>query len=404
MWFHFCLKNNYPQGKLTVFDLIEFCSVGLRELGHFVTIDDNLIAPDAINIFVEYFTDDLVNELEESKIVYGILATEIFDGKGFNWRREPEWLARWNNFEKAARNAAFIWAIFENSIQKYSEYAPTGLFEFGYSDGLLPKKTFVKPDTPFVFCGTRTPRRAEIIDRLRQHVKVVWPDKMLPSKDYFRLISRAQTALALKLDESWPTLSPSRIARLILARKNIVAENTNEIIRPANLLPRIPEGIDFVDFVLTRTSENWQQNADEMFGQYRAEMPLREIVKKMLDLTIYQNDRINLSFAPQKNSDRRKLQFNLPPILVERVGAYNIVLYVNKFHIIPLDYGDFDLQHEQQNIKNRKIRVTNNLEKAWKIAAGFRSKCNSMLAVFVRIKASLYKCFSHIKRRLFKHL
>ena len=94
MWFHFCLKNHYPQGKLTLYDLLDFCMVGLRELGHYVTIDDELIAPSAINIFCECFTDDFVNELIQSKIVYGIFATEIFDGVGFNWKREKEWIER----------------------------------------------------------------------------------------------------------------------------------------------------------------------------------------------------------------------------------------------------------------------------------------------------------------------
>src|SRR3989338_6191838 len=180
MRFHFCLKNHYPDGRLSLYDLLNFCVVGLRECGHHVTVDNDCVIPSAINIFFEQSTFDFAVELEKSKIIYGIVATEIYDGVHFNWRMEPEWDERWKNFEKIARGAAFIWAIHESSLAKYGEYAPTGLFEFGYSDKLLPKKSCKKPTIPLFFSGARSPHRVKIIDRLEKHVKDVWPDRMLP--------------------------------------------------------------------------------------------------------------------------------------------------------------------------------------------------------------------------------
>ncbi len=70
-----------------------------------MTIGDT-VAPNAINLIWENMTAAQGEWLRTSGLRYGLVATEIPDGTGFNNRQDGDWATRWQGFQSAARGCA----------------------------------------------------------------------------------------------------------------------------------------------------------------------------------------------------------------------------------------------------------------------------------------------------------
>src|SRR5438105_2913462 len=99
--------GNHSVGRFTMRDPLMWVSSGLSENGHEVTWSQDTIATNATNIFWEYFPPEFATFLAKSGAEYGIIATEIPDGTGFNNRRDMDWPIRWEGFKIAAAHAKF---------------------------------------------------------------------------------------------------------------------------------------------------------------------------------------------------------------------------------------------------------------------------------------------------------
>lgn len=331
MWFHFCLANHDPVGRATLQDMFVWLEAGLTELGHRVSTSPVNVERAAINIFWENFLPGWGTKIRETEVRYGILATEIPDGDGFNWRRDDPWPDRWRGFPAAAAGASFIWTMVEETVPFYSRFAPTAYVELGFSEKLIPHLTTDHPDIDFSFFGLRTPYRLAVVEKLRQHARVEWPEGFLSAEQVNDLISRSRIGLSFKQSDQWPVPSPTRLGRLLMARRGIAAEHTRTLTRQGSLVPVCPEGTGFAEFAMARLGSNWRRDAEDAMERYRLEMPMSEITERILEGTVAANPEFS-SRSNGTGSGRIRLSPLRPPMLVETCGRWNVVYYDDKYY------------------------------------------------------------------------
>ncbi len=349
-WFHFCLANHNTVGKSTLTDMIDWFKSGLRDLGHEVTCSDHDVETGAINIFWERFRPGSDKEIAQAGIVYGIIATEIPDGYAFNWRQEPEWKTRFDSFHQVASKASFIWTMIESTLPFYSQFCPTAYMELGFSERLVPSYLHDKPQHDFCFFGLRTPHREVVIEKLRRRAEVVWPENFLSPAEISKLIGQSKIGLSFKQSALWPIPSPTRLGRLMLAKRGVAAEFVPVATRQGELAGICPELSDYSEYALGLLDSDWKLRAEDVFEAYRAQMPMRDIMQRVLDCTVAGIVSSGNSIAFQKKATRppsakitlaQKLED--PPRLIDSVGAYNIVYFRDKFIGVPQALGPLDL-------------------------------------------------------------
>ena len=285
MWIHFFTGNHNSHGKATLSDMIQWFEAGLTALGHDVTIGDRL-APGAVNLVWEYFSPGQGQWLRESGVVYGIVGTEIPDGSGFNWRRDGDWSKRWQSFKEAAAGARFIWSMVESAVPDYASFAPTAYMELGFSERLVPYEARWDPEYDFGFFGVITPHREDVLAKIARHYTVRTPAKLLPPGELSAFIARCRIGLCFKQSPEWPIPSPTRLGRLLHAKRGIACEYVPVATRQGSLVPIASPDADFADFCLERLNGPWRRDAEDALERYRNLMPMRQIMERALDETL----------------------------------------------------------------------------------------------------------------------
>jgi len=364
-WFHFCTANHNRIGRSSLVDLADWFESGLLDLGHKVTFSDNHVETGAINVFWECFTPRLGKEITKAGVVYGIVATEIPDGYAFNWQREPEWKARFDSFHVVANRASFIWTMGESTLPFYSEFCPTAYMELGFSERLIPDYIDQTPEHDFCFFGQRTPYREEVVGKLRKYAKVEWPESFLSREGVGRLIGTSKIGLNFKQSQRWPVPSPTRLGRLMMAKRGVAAEFVQVATRQGELVGLCPETSDFSVYALGTLNSDWKHRANEVFENYRSEMPMRDIMQCVLDQTLVGIGATGLrskapasaeiaaslgrkSYRNGSGADTRiYIEPEDEPVLIGSVGRYNMINYRNKFIGLPQSLGPIDItQHD----------------------------------------------------------
>lgn len=334
-WFHFCTANHHATGKATLDDMANWFEAGLLDLGHTVTFSRTSVERSAINLFWEYFEPGMAAKLHDAGIEYGIIATEIPDGAGFNWRKEPEWLARFQGFSEAAQHARFIWTMVESTVPYYARFCPTAFIELGFSRRLIPAQAVRLPTVDFCFFGLRTPYREEVVERLRQYARVEWPQHFLTAAGVSELIANSKIGLNFKQSPQWPIPSPTRLGRLMMAQRAVAAEYVPLATRQGEIAGICPETTPLHEYALSIFEAGWKQKADTAFAQYEAQMPMASIMENVLDSTL---PAARAQHAPQ----RVPLQL-LPPILVSENSLWNFVCWGDTYFALKKSLGQVDV-------------------------------------------------------------
>jgi hypothetical protein len=285
-WFHFCTANHNQSGRDSLHDMADWFVAGLTDLGHKVSFSDRYMEYGAINLLWECFEEEFCDAISDSNALFGIIATEIPDGVGFNWRHDGQWLGRFDRFLRVANYASFIWTMTEASVPFYSKIAPTSYLEMGFSERLIPSYIDQEPTVDFCFFGAPTEYREAAIAKIRKHAAVEWPNRMLPSEEVGRLIGRSKVGLSFKQSENWPVPSPTRLGRLMMAKRGVACEHVTVPTRQGQIAGICPRDADFVDYVLAFLKSDWRQKAEEVFEQYRSEMPMRDIMGSVIEKTV----------------------------------------------------------------------------------------------------------------------
>ncbi len=348
MWFHFCTANHNQIGRSTLNDMYDWFHAGLLDLGHKVTFSESQVEPGAINLFWEYFTQGMAEEIKKTGVVYGIIATEIPDDiGGFNWREEPEWKERFAYFHEVASGSSFIWTMVESTVPYYSQFCPTAFIELGFSERLIPSYINHIPEFDFTFFGLRTPYRIKVAERLQRYAGVEWPEKFLTPHQVGSLIAKTRVGLNFKQSEHWPIPSPTRLGRFMMAKRDVASEATLIPTRQGQIIGMCPNGIDFVDFALNRLNSNWQERAENTFDEYRKKIRMRDVFEKVLSKTIESIDTSKLIKVKEKS-----IKHIRQPELIKTIANWNIVCWNDEYFALLRGADSVDVRSGIQHLKS----------------------------------------------------
>lgn len=338
-WFHFCSANHNSVGRPTLGEMAKWFEAGLLDLGHEVSFSERYVEHGAINIFWESFNRDFNRQLRESRIPFGIIGTEIPDGSGFNWRRDGAWPARFAAFEEIASEAKFVWTTIESAIPYYGTFSSTAFVELGFSERLLPIHQNADPDIDFFFYGLDTPYRRAAVEKIRRYATVEWPAHFLSDADVEILISRGKVGLNFKQSERWPIPSPTRLGRLLMAKRAVAAEFVPVPTRQGELVGICPAEVDFADYALTVLRSDWKARAKGAFEVYRETMHMKNIMQCVLDLT--------LSTVPNRSQSqsagKKVLEWTESPQRISTIDHWNIVHWNKTYFALHKCLGEIDV-------------------------------------------------------------
>lgn len=309
------LSNHSASGLLSLHDLIEWIGIGLREAGHEVETSHDEVAGDAINLFFEAFRPAVADEIAASGIRFGIVATEMPDGAGFNAFRDFDWRDRWLGFERTARAASFIWALAEQTVADYRRFAPTWHLPLGFLPQFVADREEPR-DYDFCFLGLATPHRRALLDRLKPHARVLWPEGYVPPAEFRALARRARIGLCLRLGENWEYPSYTRIGRFLHSQTAMAAEYTPHTcyLSPYHSTARRDE--DFIDHALAQLAGDPEERARAALAAYARELPMADILAERADA---------IAHLPPAGGGRRRLNlarhYHWSPQYWERVGG-----------------------------------------------------------------------------------
>ena len=290
MHVNLCLFNHDAGGRATLQDQVAWVTAGLEECGHTVSYSETQVLSDALNLFWESFPPVMSRWLADNRIPFGIVATEVPDGAGFNNRRDPDWAVRWDGFRQAARAARFIWCLLEDATSAYAQLAPTAYLELGFTERLVPREPRPTPGFDFSFAGVPREHRQRILDALGQRATVAYAGGVVSQADQLRILRQGRIGLALKQSPDWRWASPARLGRLVHERIPTAAEYTPVEVGVSRLVPKPAADQDFVAWALARLEQavELEREAERAFEAYRA-TPMRECVARALDLTLGSN-------------------------------------------------------------------------------------------------------------------
>jgi hypothetical protein len=285
MHVHVCLANHVGLGLETVWDQLVWVVSGLEENGHSITISETSLDPDHLNLFWECFPPQFGRYLAGQKFQYGIIATEVPDGSGFNNRRDGDWVPRWNGFRLAASNARFIWPLVHTAVDDYRRFAPSAYLELGFTERLLHRETRDAPKFDFSFAGFPGEHRRQMLSRLSERASVRYADTLLNHTDQLMLLREGRVGLALKHSPNWAWASPARVGRLVHERIPVAQEWVPINIGVTDLVPMPTQDEDFVDWAIALRDHDLEGDAERLLEAYR-QTPMRECIARAMDLTL----------------------------------------------------------------------------------------------------------------------
>jgi hypothetical protein len=198
MRFHLC--NVQPQGYLWGHFLDDFCRLmcySLESLGHSCTMACNQIEPDRVNII---FNGHTIGSIENVDVIAGAckyiaIQHEILNPDGVNLSRNKQ------QFDEVylpfMRRAIAVWEGIPRNLAPLKNLGiKTAFFRGGYHPGLEEIRPKLERDVDFLFYGSITPYRRELLERLsaRGHMVVA----VFDSRSTYRndMIARAKVNVA----------------------------------------------------------------------------------------------------------------------------------------------------------------------------------------------------------------
>jgi hypothetical protein len=333
---------------------MEWLVGSLKELKHEVTVGDT-IAPNAMNLIWENFRDADEQIFEDYNFKFGLIATEIPVGDSFNWLDAEPWRTRRRTFDRIAPRAQFIWSLVEEPANLYRRWAPSGYLELGFRESIVDRVFEREPEFDFGYYGLEiTSYRGGVLNRLNQKLKIVTPDRFLAGRELNTFISSFKIGICLKHSAHWTIPSPGRTARLLHAKRGIAAEYVPVRTRASALVPMAGEDQDFAEFCLECINGPWRERAEQAFETYRAKMPMKDIMERLLDETVASAAAGQPGLAQTDDGLRQRPLFggDVPQFLSSERG-FNFLAYGGRVYALDQKIGSVDLTRESAKLLQR---------------------------------------------------
>jgi hypothetical protein len=221
--FHIYLGNHDSVGKRTLFDIIDYVTLGLTHFNHTVTKSSTNVSEHSMNLLFENFRVGQGQALLECGVEFGIIATEYYDGYRLNFDSSTPWRIRLRGLEDVAPHARFIWCMYKDCIGHYSRFAPTTQLRLGSTQ--VPYHSLRRRTVPVSFFGKPTHYRVGYLEALREaDFNVRSYPKFLDNRDYLREVRKSRLVLCIKQNPRWRLPSYARVYRALNEGCGVVSD------------------------------------------------------------------------------------------------------------------------------------------------------------------------------------
>lgn len=274
-----------------LFDTAHFLQGAIEACGHPCSVRRNDVEKNAINVLVGvHLIEDprWVEGLLASDVPYVLLQTEIVTAGGFNGERA----ARFDNvFMPLAAGALSVWESSEPNLEALRALGlSVGFLRFGYVESVREPLRETERDLDFFFCGSVTPRRRTILERLARlgyRVEVRFDDAAFFRRD---LMARSEVMVTLRQSDE---LTHVPAARILHAVNNgcLVAGDYGTSGETVQDLFVWEESGDVVELLReTRARADRRDLAQTFFERLRAR-PMRDFMQPLVDSIAMPNRR-----------------------------------------------------------------------------------------------------------------
>jgi hypothetical protein len=190
------------------------------------------------------------------------------------------------------------------------------------------------------------------LDNLKELCRVITPDHFLKGRELNKFIASFKVGICLKHMPNWPVSSPCRLSRLLHAKRGIAAEYVPVQTGPSAFVAMAEKDQDFASFCLECVRGPWQLRAEEAYERYRAAMPMKIIMERLLDETVSSMD----TSAAEDDGLRSSPTFQRTdpqPKLVESHDGFNFVYYSDRIYAVAEEIGPLDIAVEADTLVER---------------------------------------------------
>jgi hypothetical protein len=307
---HFCFlnENHGGLGKESIYDIIDAVVGQLVDLGHTCSwANGGTLRPDVINVIIEGFSQNVVEQMRGMKTDKGIplviITTERPGRPGFNNDRRPEMIERQRVFPRAAAEAAAVWCLVPGVARWARQWCPRTIdLELGWSAarekhlrggfGADERAVF-----DFAFYGSLTPRRKNIIAEIerRGYLVMTAERNVLSTKNQMGflsleerngLVGSAKVVLGIHQFPGWSLVSNSRFATALSLGRALLNEPHRGVETPWHGAGVFSRTIgSFVDEAIA-ILPHWQEVRDQQIARFRELFSPARCVGEALRLTL----------------------------------------------------------------------------------------------------------------------
>ncbi len=282
-------------------DTLSLIRCGLELAGFRADIEKQVV-PGALNILVENFSDEFTERLlalEDEGTRFIVVATEFLTGETFNDFGKPDdqpadkhydnlsyWRARHHNFQRVVARAQAVWHLSEQQVPVYQARLPTlpvCYLPHGYVPAL--RKVALRPDAErdidFLFTGTLTPYRREILDALHARGYRVHIAPMLTAHFHREdLLARTRIALNLRQHATWPHPSNNRIHFHLNNASLLMSERCDYA---CDLDPYIEHASSLIDAATASLAQgHYRERAEAALSRFAVERPMGPLMENVM--------------------------------------------------------------------------------------------------------------------------
>jgi hypothetical protein len=266
-----------------LFDTARFLQGAIEECGVPCSVRRNDVERGAVNLLVGvHLVDDprWVEGLLASEIPFVVLQTEIVTAGGFN----GEATGRFESvFLPLARGALSVWESSEPNLAKLRELGVrVGHLRFGYVEAVREPLRETARDLDFFFCGSVTPRRRAILERLAKlgyRVEVRFDDAAFFRRD---LMARSEIILSLRQSDELTHVPAARILHAVCHGRLVAGDHGTAGESVEDLYVWEKEG-DVVELLRETRARADRRALAETFRERLRARPMRDLLMPLVD-------------------------------------------------------------------------------------------------------------------------
>lgn len=298
------IYENHWNFGIHLADTLPLIRCGLELAGQRAHIEKALV-PGALNIVVENFDEAFTERLlaaAASGTRFIIVATEFLTGATFNDFGKPAdlpadkhydnlgyWQTRYRNFLRVAGHAEAVWHLSEQQVPVYRAAVPCPVAYLPHGCVAALRRVRLRPDVErdidFLFTGTLTPYRREVLGALADRGYRVHSAPMLTAHFHREdLVSRTRIALNLRQHASWLHPSNNRIhyhlnnASLLLSEACAVA---------CDLDPYVEHGEPVVEAAIAALEHgHYTEKGEAAYARFANERAMGPLMRALLDTSL----------------------------------------------------------------------------------------------------------------------